>query len=122
MEPPTPGVTQAGLDRRTVIRRGAILGGALVWTAPAVQTIAGPAFAAGTPCVPGITVFIDTDANGRYDAGTDECIGTATFTNGSAQGADCCECFESTGANAAALTVCLTNGQCAPVLTSPGIC
>lgn len=38
-----------GLDRRAVLRRGAILGGALMWTTPAVQTIAGPAFAAGTP-------------------------------------------------------------------------
>jgi hypothetical protein len=40
---------EAGLDRRAVLRRGAILGGALMWTTPAVQTIAGPAFAAGTP-------------------------------------------------------------------------
>ena len=38
-----------GLDRRSVLKRGAVLGGAMVWTVPAVQTIAGPAFAAGSP-------------------------------------------------------------------------
>lgn len=48
---PTPGPKREGLDRRAVLRRGAILGGAMVWTVPAVQTIAGPAFAAGTPCI-----------------------------------------------------------------------
>lgn len=38
-----------GLDRRKVLQRGAILGGALVWTVPAVQTLSGAAFAAGSP-------------------------------------------------------------------------
>lgn len=44
-----------GLGRRDVLKRGAMVGGALVWTVPAVQTLAGPAFAAsspaGQPCV-----------------------------------------------------------------------
>ncbi|MCW2608388.1 MAG: hypothetical protein JWO60_3081 [Frankiales bacterium] len=34
-----------GLSRRTALKRGAVIGGALVWTAPVVQTLAGPAFA-----------------------------------------------------------------------------
>ena len=50
--PPGPGEEKTGLGRRDVIRRGAILGGALVWTTPIVQTLAAPAFAAGgSPCV-----------------------------------------------------------------------
>ena len=35
---------QAGLDRREVIKRGAILGG-VVWAAPVIQSIGSPAFA-----------------------------------------------------------------------------
>jgi hypothetical protein len=37
-----------GISRRTLLRRGAIAGGALVWTTPVVQSLAGPAMAAGT--------------------------------------------------------------------------
>ena len=41
-------VPEGGLDRRALLRRGAILGGAIVWTTPVVQSLATPAFA-GTP-------------------------------------------------------------------------
>ena len=34
-----------GFSRRDMLRKTAIVGGALVWTAPAVQSLAGPAFA-----------------------------------------------------------------------------
>jgi hypothetical protein len=37
-----------GISRRTLLRRGAIVGGALVWTTPVVQTLASPAVATGT--------------------------------------------------------------------------
>jgi hypothetical protein len=37
-----------GLGRRDLLKRGALVGGALVWTVPAVQTLASPAFAVGT--------------------------------------------------------------------------
>ena len=37
------------LSRRAMLRRGAVVGGALVWATPVVQSIASPAFAAGTP-------------------------------------------------------------------------
>jgi hypothetical protein len=41
-----------GLSRRTLLKRSAIVGGTLVWAAPAVQTLAKPAFAAtgSSPC------------------------------------------------------------------------
>jgi hypothetical protein len=38
---------RSGLTRRDVIRRGAVIGG-VVWAAPAVQSLASPAFAAGS--------------------------------------------------------------------------
>jgi hypothetical protein len=40
------GLETTGLDRRSVLRRGAMLGGALVWTAPVVQSLS-PAASAG---------------------------------------------------------------------------
>ena len=52
---------RSGLDRRELIKRGAVLGGALVWTVPAVQSIGGTAFAAGSPvngvCPEGSTLY-----------------------------------------------------------------
>ena len=45
-----------GLSRRDMLRRSALVGGTVVWMAPAVQTIAVPAFANGSPaqeCPPG---------------------------------------------------------------------
>lgn len=43
--------TNLGISRRTVLRRGAVVGGSLVWAAPAVQSISRAAFAdhLGTP-------------------------------------------------------------------------
>ena len=35
---------EGGLDRRSLLRRGALLGGAIVWTTPVVQSLATPAF------------------------------------------------------------------------------
>lgn len=42
---------EGGLDRRSLLRRSALLGGAIVWTTPVVQSLATPAFA-GTPKPP----------------------------------------------------------------------
>jgi hypothetical protein len=54
-----------GISRRTLLRRGAVVGG-LVWTAPIVHTLAAPAAAAGTP-VEGISfVAILVQCNGEY--------------------------------------------------------
>jgi hypothetical protein len=39
------GKEHRGITRRVALRRGAVIGGALVWAAPAVQTLARPAFA-----------------------------------------------------------------------------
>ncbi len=116
MEPPIQGDSKAGLDRRTVIRRGAILGGALVWTAPAVQTIAGPAFAAGSPCTPIAILGIDRNGDGDFnDPG--ECIGKFTFVDGQGAGS-CCDCVTSNGSGAPAVAICTGTGACTPVFTA----
>jgi hypothetical protein len=51
MEVPERGSVDAslGISRRTLLRRGAVVGGALVWSVPVVSTLAAPAAAAGTP-------------------------------------------------------------------------
>ena len=49
---PTEVSPQLGMSRRDLIRRGAILGGTLVWAAPAVQTFARPAFGQETNGTP----------------------------------------------------------------------
>lgn len=59
------GTTRGDLDRRTLMRRAAVLGAATAWAAPTVQSIAGPAFAAGSPqggCVARMT------GGGRVDS------------------------------------------------------
>lgn len=67
--------TPDGLDRRSLLKRSAIVGGALVWTTPVVQSIASPAFAETSPgpgpqgC-PGTTTF----AGFKVDRGRDGSI------------------------------------------------
>jgi hypothetical protein len=39
-----------GMSRRTLLKRGAVVGGTLVWAAPAVQTLSRSAFAASPAC------------------------------------------------------------------------
>ena len=40
---------ELGISRRQLLRRGAVVGGTLLWAAPAVQTIARPAVASPSP-------------------------------------------------------------------------
>jgi hypothetical protein len=68
-----------GVDRRTLIKRSAALGGALVWTAPAVQSLGGVAWAdtPGSPQNARCSIIIgsnDTDV-----AATGDC--TVAFAN-----------------------------------------
>ena len=84
-----------GMDRRSLLRRGAVVGGAVAWSTPLVQTIASPAFAAGSP-------LCDTKVE------ADDC----TFTY--AASVDCCECVESHPglSQQEALARCAREGRC----------
>lgn len=77
-----------GLGRRDVLKRGAMVGGALIWTVPAVQTLAGPAFAAsspaGQPCVEttcsrvtfgGVDVFLSCNPAPTFEGCLCRCAG-----------------------------------------------
>lgn len=72
-----------GLNRRDMLRRSALVGGSLIWTAPAVQTLASPAFADSSPA-PGngpceLTFFVKYDIPG---------IGPKGFNPGGFAGSD----------------------------------
>lgn len=92
MRPPDEPV---GIDRRSLLRRSAAVGGVVVWTTPLVQTIASPAFAAGSPL-----------CDLKVEA--DNC--TITYV----ESPDCCECVESYPnlSQAEALARCAREGRC----------
>lgn len=70
--------TNLGISRRSLIKRGAVVGGTLVWAAPVVQSLSAPAYAAGTPACTVVT---------RHFDGTN--CRTVKFTADT----DCCECL-----------------------------
>jgi hypothetical protein len=70
-----------GPNRRDVLKRGAMVGGALVWAVPAVQTIASPAFAAGSVAEDNCMVRICIETTPGVPC-TPVCVAGA--------GADCC--------------------------------
>lgn len=88
-------VPSGGLNRRDVLKRGAAVGGALVWTVPVVQSLASPAFAAGS------------------SAG-DSCSFTLTVTvfdgNGNPTGSTCRKVSSSSSDCCAALIAALNSG------------
>lgn len=62
--------TSQGLERRTFLKRSAIVAGATVWATPTVQSLMSPAFATGTgQCPPGKLVRFKYDAGGGFDSG-----------------------------------------------------
>lgn len=85
---------QAGISRRSLIKRSAIVGGAAVWATPVVQSFTSPAGAQGLPtsgspqCEP-CFVFSITVGGTTYSAKT-------TFPDPAAQEA-VCECIFATG-------------------------
>lgn len=55
-----------GISRRTLLRRGAVVGGALAWTVPVVSTLAAPSAAAGTPADGLSFVAILVECQGKW--------------------------------------------------------
>jgi hypothetical protein len=60
-----------GLGRRDLLKRGAMVGGAVLWTTPIVQSLASPAFAVATEAGGGCRyVFTGPTAGGGTVCGT----------------------------------------------------
>ena len=75
-----------GIDRRTLLKRSAVVGGTLVWAAPLVQTLAKPAFAA--PRASGCNPNVKTCSDGTTGCHCYNCTG---------EPAACCACIATNG-------------------------
>lgn len=76
-----------GISRRTLIKRGAVVGGTLVWAAPVVQSLSAPAFAAGSPaCSLAVT-------NNQTGDACQELGILIPADDASNQGLDCCSTY-----------------------------
>lgn len=97
-----------GIDRRTLIKRGAVVGGTLVWAAPVVQSLSAPAFAAGSPL---------------RECQVETCTSDGTTREIRLYDADpaCCDCLNGV-AGACAGDPCADKTQVGPTVTEPGSC
>jgi len=108
-----PGDDPVGINRRTLLKRSAVVGGALVWAAPAVQTLAKPAFAAGGSAACNSTTCSNVFNKKGVLLGHLSCGPTP-------EDRDCpCECFGQPGSVCAAPNPCLIVISCVP---GPGPC
>lgn len=99
----------AGMDRRTLIKRGAVVGGTLVWATPVVQSLAKPAFAAGSaPCTARVIVVV---IPGVF------CLDIGSTSLAPA----CCACLQSSPP-AACTVPCATPGTFTPGTPTPANC
>lgn len=93
------------ISRRTMVRRGAVIGGSLVWAAPAIQAVGPAAFAqsqTGSPaCTPGVRTFVQGGS----------CVETIY-----SESLACCSCIATQEANGAdaflAAINCVFTGDC----------
>lgn len=95
-----PAIPDEGITRRDLLRKGAVLGGAVVWVTPVVQTVGmGRAFAANpspTPCSPAISyIAMNVTCNGTQYFIKWEAPGSWEVDPGTAPG---CESMTPTGA------------------------
>jgi hypothetical protein len=105
------GRPESGVSRRTLIKRGAIVGG-LVWVTPVVQSLTTPANAQEVP-----------------GGGSPLCRACLAVTVGSTTthfnvipSSACCNCIEANGGNLAALFICLASRTCTLGPEEPGPC
>lgn len=100
--------TKLGVSRRDVMKRGAMVGGAVLWATPVVQSLNTPAFAQtvyGCPCNARACALRISGLINLEACGTPECVATASATasgvvGGTANATVLCATFESqAGAN-----------------------
>jgi hypothetical protein len=108
---------ESGMTRRDLMKRGAVVGGTLLWVAPAIQSYGSKAFAQdnGSPgcdaCV-SVTLFAEP---GPPPPQTFHVIFDATT--------DCCDCIDAAGSDLGAIFECFQEGDCDITGTpQPGPC
>ena len=108
---------ESGMTRRDLMRRGAIVGGTLLWVAPAIQSIGSKAYAqTGSPlCTACLATQFDPDGPGGVPPteGHIELLADA----------ECCACIELGGGTVEAVLDCAISGACVRTgVVQPGAC
>jgi hypothetical protein len=105
---------ESGMTRRDLMRRGAVVGGTLLWVAPAIQSIGSKAYAqTGTPlCAACLSATFDPP--GPRPPITEHVIFTPT--------PGCCECIEREGGGLGAVVECALAEECTGVTIDEGPC
>jgi hypothetical protein len=100
---------ESGMTRRDLLRRGTVVGGTLLWVAPAIQSIGAKAYA-------------QTRVSGLCTACISATINTvvthATFNPTTT----CCDCIDQGGGGIIALILCAVGGSCTVVEAGSGPC
>ena len=100
---------ETGMTRRDLLRRGTVVGGTLLWVAPAIQSIGAKAYAqtrTSALCTACISATINSVTT------------HATFNPTTT----CCDCIDGGGGGLIALILCAVGGQCLIVESGPGAC
>ena len=97
----------SGIPRRTLIKRGAVAGGALMWATPVIQSLTSPVHAqASALCSVCLSATFDPDGPG----GQPPTQGHIDFAPTPA----CCSCVAANGGGVLAVVLCGISGDCAP--------
>lgn len=109
---------KSGIPRRTLIKRGAIVGG-LVWATPVVQSLRIPAHAQEAPgselCAACLSATTDPDGPGGPIPPSTSFV---TFNPTAA----CCDCIATFGGGLLAVVQCAISGDCSIVTSGVGPC
>ena len=108
---------ELGLSRRQLLKRGAVVGGTLMWATPVIQSLAAPAFGqVGSPaCAACLSTTFDPDGPGPQPPVEQHIVFTPT--------AQCCACIAANGGGVFAVVICAVSGDCAGISgPNPGPC
>jgi hypothetical protein len=100
---------ESGMTRRDLMRRGAVVGGTLLWVAPAIQSISSKAYAQTTGsglCEVCLATTVDPDGPGPLPPVAGHVPMGAT--------AACCACVAANGGGVVAVLICAITQQCLP--------
>jgi hypothetical protein len=106
---------ESGITRRDLMRRGAVVGGTLLWVAPAIQSIGAKAYAqdGGSPLCEAC-VSVTFNPPGPPPPVTSHFLFDPTMP--------CCDCISAAAGDALATLLCLRDGHCTGIDPGPGPC
>jgi hypothetical protein len=108
---------EGGITRRGLMKRGALLGGAVVWATPVIQSLTTSAHAQASPlCSACLSATTDPDGPGGNPPTSEHVTFTPT--------PQCCNCIAGFGGGVVGVLVCaVLTGDCSGVTgPNPGPC